>query len=255
MSSWCDKLASTPTVGIRMDKQYVPATTTLQALAPIVSTWVDGDKPRFSLEQSDAFSLQLQVHDGFVYAANFESLSVEFKHRMKLRAKSAGLPVAEMTSQARPYTELLTQVTDRVLTALELITSGKNRKLRRLGIVTTTVVDDEAAPPGVQRLLKYVARPWRVSLDSYHLQLTAPLRTPKTTGYEDRCIHTITKSELDEDNLITVILDYQRTFDDEKNLSMSSVRGLLNSVRQSALDYFEDVGQGDRYDDKLIEEG
>jgi hypothetical protein len=198
----------------------------------------------------------LLTDTGFVYAATFEVLSVEFKHRMKLRSKSAGLPVAEMTSQARPYTELLTQVTDRFLSALELITSGKNRKLLRLGVVTTTVVDDEAAPPGVRRLLEYCARPWKASLESYNLQLTAPLGTPtKTAGYEDRCIHTITKSELDEDNLITVRLDYQRTFDDEKNLSMSSIKGLLNSAKQSALDYFEDIAQGDRFDDEFTTEG
>src|SRR5262245_46015213 len=145
MPSWCDKLAATPTVGVKTEKLYTPTTTTLQVLSPMVSQWVDGERALFSLEQSDAYSVTLSTDSGFIYAFNYETISVDFKHRMRLRAKSAGLPLAEITSKAKPYTELLGEVTDELLKVTELLPSSKTRKTVRIGIVTTAVVDDDAA--------------------------------------------------------------------------------------------------------------
>ncbi len=247
--SWCDKLASTPAVGVRLDKLYAPVSVLLEPLTPIVSTWVekDRDAPAFTVDHHDPFSCTLQTFDGYSYILGPEQLTVEFRHRLRFRAQSAGPPTAELLTTPRPYTEVLPDVTAKLLKVVELVTAGKARKLVRIGVVSTTLVSEEEVPPGIARFLKHVARPWNTSPDAFNVELTTKLPKPKGSTYQDRCIHLITKPEANE-GLVTIKLDWQRFLDEAKGVSMTSLPGLISDAQKAALDYFEDIAQGERFD-------
>jgi hypothetical protein len=247
--SWCDKLSSTPAVGVRLDKSFAPVSTLLEPLTPLVSTWVDKDKDSaaFTVDHQDQFSCTLQTFDGYSYILGPEQLTVEFKHRLRFRAQSAGPPTAELMSNPRPYTEVLADVTKRLLDLVELETAEKSRKLLRIGIVSTTHVTEEELPPGIDRFIKHLMKPWSTSADFYNIELASKFPRAKSSSTQDRCIHHITKRE-DGEGLVIVKLDWQRIFEGSKGLSVASLPGLVSDAQEAALEYFEDVAQGERFD-------
>jgi hypothetical protein len=250
MNSWCDKLASTPAVGIKLDKLFAPSTLFLDAMTPVTSKWVEHDKPTFNIDLQDSFRVTIGGFDGFTYSYLPDALAVEFQHKIRLKGQSGGPPVAQMLSTPLPYTELLEHVWSRLEEAARLVTADQDRKLVRLGIVSNTLVSEEDAPPGVLRFIEYFSRPW-VEMPYFNVQVTGILPLAKGANFTDRCIHMFSKAEDDDQNLLNIRLDYQRTFNPERNFSISSLSGLVQEVKKSALAYFEDVGQGERFDESL----
>lgn len=250
--SWCDKLAATPGIGVKLDKSFAPLAALLEPLTPVISRWVDAktDKPAFSVDTPpDAFSCSLTTYDGYQYVVGPDQLAVEFKYRMRVKPQSAGPPIAEMLSEPLPYTELLPKITERVLELVRLTTTGKPRKLLRIGVITTTLVSMDEAPPGIIRFLNHVSKPWSGSPEFFNIEVTAKLAKRKGTADFDRCIHVLQRQEGSENDLLTIRLDWQRKFGADKNLSMTSLPELLESAKEDALAYFEDVAQGERFDD------
>jgi hypothetical protein len=243
-------LASTPGIGVKLDKLFVPVSVLLEPLAPLVSTWVEKDKDQvaFSVDQQDVFTCVLTTFDGYQYILGQESFVIEFRHRLRFQPQSAGPPVAELLSKPAPYSELLEASEVRLLEMLRLSTAGQSRRLLRIGVISTTVVAEDEAPPGVTRFLKYAAKPWDATPEAFNLNLTVALPKSKETVSGDRCIHSFTKAE-DGDGLITIRLDWQRQFDGDKKLSMSTLPDLLKTAKKDAMSYFEDVGEGARFDD------
>lgn len=249
--SWCDKLASTPALGVRLDKRFAPIGKLLEPLTPIVSTWIDkeNDRPGFTIDPpQDLFSGNLTTLDGFHYIFGYETFAVEFQHRMRFRTQSAGPPTAELLSKPAPYTDVLEDVTKRLLDMLSLVTAGMTRKLLRIGVVSTTVVSEDEMPPGVRRFIRYVAKPWDASLDHFNIDVTSMLPKVKHTAHFDRCTHLITKPENGEP-LVTIRLDWQRFLPEDRTLSSKSLPELVEHAKADALAYFEDIGEGARFDE------
>lgn len=249
--TWCDKLASTPGVGVKLDKAYAPIASLLEPLTPIVSQWVDRerDKQAFTVDQQDLFQCTLTTYDGYRYAIGPEALSVEFAYRLRLMPQSKGPPIAELLSHGGPYTEVLAGVTARLLDLVRLVTGGQTRKLLRVGIVSTTVVGRDEAPPGIGRFLKRVAQPWDTSLDYFNMEFTTKLPKVKGTVDYDRCVHTFQRPELSDHELLTVKLDWQRYFDAGRALNLGALPNLIDNASKDALAYFENIGEGERFAD------
>lgn len=247
--SWCDKLASTPGIGVKLDKSFAPVAALLEPLTPIVSTWVnkENDQATFSIEHQDLFGCVLSNNEGYQYNIGPEALVLEYRHRLRFRPRSGGPPTAELLSKPQPYTELLPQITAKLLEVVRLVTAGKPRKLQRIGVISTTVVGEDEVPPGIGRFLKYVRRPWDAEVDSFNIEITPRLPKQKGTSRYDRCIHQISKPE-DNEGLVTIRLDWQRYFDGDRSLSMTTLPELLETAKKDALEYFEDIGEGERFD-------
>src|SRR4051812_11471080 len=65
--SWCDKLASTPTVGIALDSHVAPSETLLAALAPVLDKWTDGNALNFTVDNISVFTVTITSNSGFKY--------------------------------------------------------------------------------------------------------------------------------------------------------------------------------------------
>lgn len=244
--SWCDKLASTPAVGLMFDFHHAPSDSLLEVIAPIVDAWPEVDNKRFDLTLVEPFGFQLTTIDGFVYGMDSRKVYVEFKHRMRAKARSGAPPILEMLSRPAPYTQLLPAVSRRLLEAGSLVLSKHPRKLERIGIVSTTIVSEDEAPPGILRFVQYAARPWAATTaEDYHLRITSPLN--EESAWSERCVHTIMKTE-ESEGLINIKLDWQRLYSSPKLVTADSLKGILDSAQERAIAYFEDVAEGNRFD-------
>lgn len=251
--SWCDKLASVPTVGFRLLPHYASGDAIIDGLSPILNRMADIVKPSFQVVQQTSFDFQFQVDNGFHYAIEPTKAVVSFRHRMKAKPTSGGPPIMEMMSSPLPYTTLLQEATRRVIEVAPLLPGRKGgRVLQRVGIMSITTVDKEEAPPGIVRFIEYVGRPWNTSPEFFEITVASDLGgTGK--GWKDRCIHTLKKSE-EAESLLTIQLDWQREYEAEKALTEDALKPLLANCSADALKYFEDVAEGSRFDEELISE-
>lgn len=247
--SWCDKLASTPTVGFAFDAHTAPSATLLAALAPVFDKWVDGDKLEFTVDGLEPYAATITSNSGFRYSVNHSQLSVEFIHRLKMRPTSAGPPVAELTSTPMPFTTLLPDVSTRLIEATMLLPEVKTRKLLRVGVVSSTGVDEDLMPPGILRFINYIGRPWQGSVGSYNIQISTELG--KSSGRTDKCVHFLVKTD-NPDQLPLIKFDWQRWFDPGRAIHPDSLTEILRDAIASAMAYLEDLAEGSRFDENIL---
>ena len=251
---WCDKLASTPGMGFAFDASLTPSASILAALAPVFEEWVLGhnDKLDFTIEKLDPFFLQVTSTTGYQYIVTPSKISVEFTHRLKLRQKTGGPPVAELTSEALPFTALMPEISKRLVAAAMLLPRIETRKLTRVGIISTTALDETMMPPGIARFIKYMARPWQGAVENYSFMLTSELR--KETKSIDKCVHYLVKSD-DPDQLPTIRFDWQRWFNPGQSVRMKLLESALDGARDSAMTYLEQLAEGNCFDEDILRSG
>lgn len=250
--SWCDKLASTPSIGLKFDTHFAPSAEILEVLKPILDPLVKGDRPKFTINRLEPFDLEFTTEDGFHYGVDASRLWIDFQHRLRVKPTSGGPPVAELLSRAAPYTDLLPRVSDRLLEASKHLLKITSRNLVRVGIVTTTHVAEEDLPPGIARFIKYVARPWKGVVEQYSFNIMAEL--DKGEGWTDRCTHVVVKPE-DPEQLPMLRFDWYRTFDVERNATEELIKHEIDRATQESMKYFEDLGEGNRFDEEIIRSG
>jgi hypothetical protein len=248
MLSWCDKLASTPSVGFKLDPHHASSDSIIDAIAGILDPLHTGEKPKFSVLQQASFELQFQTEDGFIYAIDPIKTSVAFRHRMRARPTSGGPPIMEMLSKPAPYTSLLRDVSKRLVELTTLVPTAKSRTVRRTGVVSTTSIGQDELPPGIARFIESVGQPWQNLLD--HYSITVAAEVGKGQAWRDRCIHNIIKSD-DPDQLMTLTFDWQRVFTSGYPIQKESLTQNLERCQKAALEYFEDLAEGRRFDAEL----
>jgi hypothetical protein len=247
--SWCDKLASTPAVGFKLDYHFAPSTDILDVLTPILDRLVEGDKVKFTLNRQDPFAIELTTEDGFHYGVDPSRVWIDFQHRLKVKPTSGGPPVAELLSRPTPFSDLLPDVSQRLIDASELIVKVPPRKLMRVGVIASTLVAEDDLPPGMKRFIEYIGRPWHGLVEQYTFQITADLE--KTADWFDRCTHIVTRTE-DPEQLLTLRFDWHRTFVTGRVATRESMQEEISRAEEKSMAYFEDLAEGSRFDEELI---
>ncbi len=247
--SWCDKLASTPSVGLKFDNHFAPSAEILEVLKPILAPLVKRERATFVINRLDPFALELTTEDGFHYGVEPTRVWIDFQHRMRVKPTSGGPPVAELLSRAAPFSDLLPEVSSRLLDAMKQILEIAPRKLVRVGIVTTSQTAQEDLPPGIARFIDYIARPWQGFVEQYSFQITADLG--KNDSWFDRCNHVVIRPE-DPEQLLTLQFDWHRTFVSERTATIDLIKDEIDRAALDSMKYFEDLGEGNRFDEELI---
>lgn len=250
--SWCDKLASTPTIGFKLTTHFAPIEVILDALSPILDSASEKEAANTSLDQpSTFFSTGFTTNDGYRYFADEAKVSVSFNHRVRFRQVSGGPPTMEMLSRPLPFTKLIPIVAAKLIDATLMLPKAKERRIQRVGIISTTAIAEEDIPPGIKRLISYVGRPWKSAIDNYSVMINAVIsETAETT---ERCIHTLTKPE-DKEQLLTLQFDWQRSFQTGWQNSKDNLERLVDDGTKDALRYFEELAEGNRFDEVLLRE-
>ncbi|WP_149762722.1 hypothetical protein [Neomesorhizobium albiziae] len=249
--SWCDKLASTPTIGFFLEPHFAPSDAVVNAVTPMLDRWISGRKLEFNVTHQETFRVDIQHENGFIYRVEPTKLSLQFQHRLRLRPTSGALPVAEFISHPHPFTRLLEEASESIIEMALLLPSGpKKRSVTQIGVVSTTQVNDEDLPPGLKRLIEFLGKPWPKGLSGYSVRMTADIT--ETSTYADRCIHNISRSSDDEnDDLITLQFDYQRYSTSPTPLMRDALKREVASATKGALAYFETLAVGDMFDEQI----
>ena len=247
--SWCDKLASTPTVGVKLSPFVTSGDALFDALSPVINNYVVDGKLTINVERHDTTSIAFNTDVGLRYGVDHSSVSIAFNHRLKANPVSGGLPELQMLSTPAPYTHLLPNVSEKLVEAAILLPKFGSRSITRFGIVSSTAVSEDDLPPGVRRFVEYFSRPWAEKIDNYSFLVVA--NVAEGDGWTDSCIHNIVKPE-DQSALLTINFDYGRKFDDEKIATEDRLRSISRDVRKDALSYFEEMAEGSRFDERII---
>lgn len=248
--SWCDKLASTPMIGFKFEPHVMSSEEILRAFGPILDRSFAGDAAKFSAEFPDAISFAFTTEDGFTYGVDSTRIHVQFRHRMKARPVSGGPPVMELLSRPQPFSELLPEATERLIEATLLLPGISKRQLRRVGVISVTQVDEHDVPPGIGNWIKYLGRPWGGEIDGMSFSINSTLR--KSASETDRCVHILKRPEND-DELLTLQFDWQREYALPRAVTEASLKAATAEAHKGALAYFEELAEGSRFDEKLIE--
>lgn len=250
--TWCDKLASTPAVGYQFEQHFASADRIIDSLSPIIDQWYDNGKPTFQVAKHESFHVELHHDSGFIYSVAETKASITFQHRLKLRNTSAGPPVAELISSPLQFTTLIDKALVELVKVTQLLPGSKNRHINRVGIVTSTNASRDDLPPGITKMLNYFGRPWDAGLHAFNINVTAKLR--EDDNFLDRCIHNIVKNENDDDELITFRFDWQRELKKPINVIEEDMHKLNSSSQKAAMSYFEELGVGNVFDERIIRE-
>jgi hypothetical protein len=247
--SWCDRLASVPTVGFALTPNFA-ILDAIGSFAPILNPLVDQYRnPTFSMDQPQSGGLSITTKNGFVYSVDHSRFSVSFQHRMKATAVSGGPPTMEMLSEALPFTELLAQVSTRLIEAARLLPKLSERKIFQVGVVSVTRVAVADVPPGITKFIEYLGRPWDNNLAAFGFDVVSDFG--ETENWTDRCQHKLTLPE-DTEELMTLSFDFQRRFKTGQTSSEAQMKTLLNKCSEDALQYFERLAEGDMFDEHII---
>jgi len=246
--SWCDKLGSTPSIGYQLDWHALPTDILLNALSPVLDRMVSGDEQRFSIDLKEALKLTFTSYDGFQFGFEPSKIFVGFTHRAELRTGSGGIPTLILSSKPSAYTSLLAEIQQYLLDAMESVNRLKPRRLTGIGVVSTTSAMQDEIPPGIQKLLTYVGNPWSGKLQALTFQAQTIL--DENNEYSHRCIHTIIKTQK-EDDPVQLVFDCQRVYRKPQDTDTNRLRAATEGLKTFALDYFEQLAQGDRFDDVL----
>lgn len=248
--SWCDKLAATPAVGLKLAPHYVASDSIVNALTPWFDKWATDDKAPITVTRQESFAFGFTLEQGFQFAVEPTRTFVDFSHRIKMRTVSGGPPVAEMLSHALPYTTLLPDLCGRLVDLTLDTPSPPNRTFNRVGVVVKAAIAPEDAPPGISRFLDYLGKPWKGLVGGYSFQVTGEIAS--NSDFADRCVHTLTKPETgDNAQLVSLNFDWQRTFVVGQPLKRDTLESALAAAVKSALSYFEDLAEGNRFDADL----
>ena len=239
--SWCDKLASIPSAGVRFNHHYIPVHRVLQSWHSILDKNSTDDVAKFTLAKSDEFSCEINCEDGYKYGFDAIRVHTAFNHRLKVKNISAGGPVVEMLSTAQPFTKLLPEVTGRLIDATLLLPEIDTRKLQRVGITSTTPVSEGDLPPGVADLIEHIGKPWNGLIAGFTLQFTAKI--DEQQFWTDRCIHTLARPEVGDD-LMTIVFDFQRIFNDPRRTDRATLADAVGQTEKDAMKYFEALAEG-----------
>lgn len=232
-----------PAVGVRYPSRLVTGANLLERLQPVLGKATDGQKLLFSINKIDPYGIDLTTDDGFQYGFFANKAFVNFQHKLKWRHNSGANPSAEMISKPAPFTELLAESSYRLREAMVLIDPKAEGTIDRLGVVTTTVVSEDDAPPGILKLLRHIGQPWSGVEAPFDIAFSTLVG--KSEKHRDVCLHHISKSD-EKDALLTVRLDWQRNFTEHR--SVRALEEMLNNALDSSLSYFEDVAEGARFD-------
>jgi hypothetical protein len=243
--SWCDRLGSTPGIGYQLDWHTLPSEILLGALSPFTDKMTSGDEQRFSIETKEPLRLSFTSFEGVQYGLEPTKIYLGFTHRATIKTGVGGIPSLVPSSKIAPYTELLAEMQGYLFDTMMIINKLKQRKLAGIGVVSTTVVSESDLPPGLQKLLAYVSKPWHGALQSLTFQAQTVIA--ESDNYTQKCNHTIVKpAQADEPLQLT--FDFQRIFKKNLDVDMQKLRTVTDDVKAHAINYFEQLAQGDLID-------
>jgi hypothetical protein len=89
--SWCDKVSSSPSIGLLLDRHYMSSADLLDSLAPLLDRSVKEDQDESIVDRQEPFVVQLTFNNGFHYGIDPSKVFLDFQHRLRVKHIGGGL--------------------------------------------------------------------------------------------------------------------------------------------------------------------
>jgi hypothetical protein len=241
--SWLDRVLAVPVIGIRFRPWFKTASDYARALEAFFE----------DLEPDGAADVQAQVADlefrdrkGLRGTVSSTELILRFAYRPEMTEKPGQVPQLHYPAPIERFTTVL-QTVERAFgsTAKALIT--QRRPVARIGIVAEARLERHALPPGAERFLSHLSRPWGEGLQEGKVSLSAVLQ--KGEGWVQRCHHKLEFSDApasgDPTGILALGLDWQQVYQPMQAMTADELIRATAACREAALLYFEKFGRGD----------
>jgi hypothetical protein len=244
--SWCDKLASLPSVGLKFSNSFTSSAILLDKITPFLDSMATGDTNNFTLLRNEPFSIAIDTEQGFQYT--IEPGRVFITKVRKIKIKNMGTshsPIFELPYDEQSYTQALQELVNRIVDFSQLLIDFGTRRLIRVGIVTTTSAKEDEFPPGIIGIINELKTTWNNTIISIDNNIKTVIS--RSDDEEIYCAHRIVVPEESPDSLVTIIMDWQKQFIVPKICSISSTRKIIDGCVISAINYFELFASGDAH--------
>jgi hypothetical protein len=243
--TWCDKLGSLPSVGVKLAPRLISSGAIIDALTSYATAYHKGDELRIQIERATPNVVVLNTMDGFEHGIEPTRAFITFKHQVQTKVSAGGMPRMETLSRLAPFSELLEEAMERMTKVIRALPGAGARPIARVGIVATTIAKLEEFPPGIVAMVEHMTAPWGGEYKDFSMNVNALLNDGEK-GMES-CLHTISRNVDEDDSLYTVRLDWQRQFKVEQASREDTLKRMLKDAAGSAIDYFEQLAEGERF--------
>lgn len=237
--SWLDRVLAVPAIGVRFRPWFKTTSDYVRALEPLFEAWAPNGETDVQAQVAE-----VQFHDtkGFHGRVTSKDIVVQFMYRPELKEKPGDVPQLEYPVAVQRFTALLERTEEKMAEVCHALLPAA-RFVEHVGIVADAKLERAAPPPGVERFLAHLGKPWVAGMGNVRAQVTGTLE--RGEGESQRCHHFVGMPEKKEDPVFELKLDFQRFYDPMRSMTANDVVRTISSSREAALAYFDRFGKGD----------
>lgn len=242
--TWLDRTLAAPTIGLLLEPHLVHSGEYAKALMPSLQKWAS-ELPKLEVVSANPFSFQATHGPGFQYRFDHENLVAQFSYRAEMKDTPGGAPIVHLPGGVRPYSDLIAEMLVEVGGLILLLQqAGIRQRVRRIGIVADVRLNGTALPPGVERYVAHLTRPWGGRLQKCQTDLLATVA--EAPAHVDRCHHRY-DATVDRGDDVRLTLDWQRFYGESVSLphGKEKLASYLAEAAKDASNYFSRFAEGD----------
>lgn len=241
-ATWMDQVLAAPVVGVLFEPWMAFPSAVWSAIESLAEKkWRDDGGGKVQITARGATAVRVDRDNGIYFDLEPANVVCGFNYRVSVKERPGQLPEIVHASEARAYSELLTQV-QQSLSDLLTELSPKRRYLTRIGVVAECRLLEEHAPPGINQFVEAMGAPWPGRLRAAQSTLLAELL--HSDGTRDQCHHGMVMNAYDRPGDWVVRLDWQRLWTPPQSMPASDVAKEMRLAAEAASSYFQDFGSG-----------
>lgn len=234
---WLDSVIGVPTIGIRMVKNWRLAFRYHEIMLPLLDSW-DSAGVGFAVKQPPQGGMIIETVDGTTVRLLADAAVVEFKYTFEMdpwKPRERSIP--------QPYSQLLSKTVEAMSEVADTLAARAPLLVDRVGVVATTQMHPDTAPPGVQKLIHHYEASWSGLMRKVDANVLVVISTGDDAT---QCHHRLVldRTAPDVNPNLELTLDWQRLLAGGQKFTAASTRRTIESCAGEALAYFQTVGEG-----------
>jgi hypothetical protein len=242
--SWLDRVLAVPVVGVRFRPWFRTTSDYVRALEPFFEALAPDGNAEVTAQVAE---LEFNNKRGFKGQVTAHDLVLSFSYKGEVKETPGAVPQLHYPVPVERFTTLLSEVETQFAAAARALLGSDRRPVVRIGIVAQTRLERQGLPPGAQRFLGHLSRPWEAGLQECEAQLSAVLG--RSEGIVQRCHHRLGFSDAPPvgapTGVVVLNLDWQQVFEPMRPMTADEIVRSVETCRRDALAYFERFGRGE----------
>ncbi len=241
--NWLDGVMAVPTIGIRLDPNYKEMSDFRQHLESFIEQ-IRKEYGKINIKSSQIWGYSVEtIEEGFQFDLTQNNLIITYAYPINQIPQPGKLPKLLL-----PKIYTFSELFEKILGYFKDISNKLDRlndfEFNRIGIVARVGLEMDSLPPGVEKWIDFLGRPWGAKIMRSESKLSVTLKEEKM--FYERCHHGLTFDQEDMDkNGINLNLDWQRVFKKPLPMNPRELISQLTECKDNAFEYFQRYGEGD----------